>query len=215
MSVEVCFRYMERQKMPALSSAGVAGARQARPGWSKAFELLRYELAKINATHVVVEAGYQPNQVRADGWPYSNAKPEHHQVRVSFKRGNVPMSFSQGGFSAIEYNVWLIGRTLNALRAVDRYGCTQGGEQYRGWAQLPSGIQAAEWSSVEDAARFLLRTEGVMVDQDGIDAVLLDPTGSYREAARKAHPDAGGSNDLMSKVNRARDYIEAHAGAPA
>jgi hypothetical protein len=24
----------------------------------------------------------------------------------------------------------------------------------------------------------------------------------------KAHPDAGGSNELMSKVNRARDFIE-------
>jgi len=29
----------------------------------------------------------------------------------------------------------------------------------------------------------------------------------FRDAAKRAHPDVGGSNDLMSKVNRAKDFI--------
>jgi len=209
--IEVSFRYREKQPIKSLSKEGIRSARSSRPGWSKAFELLRYELARIDAADVVIEAGYKPNQVRADGWPYSNAVPEHHQVRVSFRRSGVSMSFFQGGFSsgadAVAYNVWLIGMTLQCLRAVDRYGCTQGGEQYRGWAQLPPGkpsIAAHEWASVEDAMRFLSK-----VGDGAVLSVLpADLPRVYRAAARKAHPDTGGSEDLMARVNRAKDFIE-------
>ena len=207
--VEVSFRYMAKQVANTNNKAGVASARQSKPPWSKAFEKLRYELARITAADVVIEAGYKPHQVRADGWPYSNAVPEHHQIRVSFKTGKVSMSFFQGLFggsiSCVPYNVWLIAMTLEALRAVDRYGCTQGGEQYRGWAQLPGGsapIAAAEWANVEGARAFLGQ---MCVLPSGTELSKL-----WREAAKVAHPDAGGSNELMAKVNRARDYIEAN-----
>lgn len=223
--IEVSFRYMAAQKVVPLSSAGVGSARASNPNWSKAFELLRFELAKIGAKQVVIEAGYKPHQVRADGWPYSNAKPEHHHVRVSFSKDGVPISFLQNGFNCVEYNVWLIGRTLNALRAVDRYGCTKAGEQYKGWAQLPPGasgsapIAAAEWATPFDAATFLLDTgdpngECRVLRSEVIrgGAVLED---AFRAAAKKAHPDTGGSADLVSKVSRARDFIEQHAGAHA
>lgn len=205
--IEVAFKYMAYQKGTPLNKDGVQAARRSNPNWSKAFELLRYELARIKATNVIIEAGYKPNQVRADGWPYSNAKPEHSQVRVSFERSGTPIAFLQVGFKAVEYNVWLIAMTLQALRAVDRYGCSQSGEQYKGWAQLPPGkesIAAAEWSSVEYAMRFLCQIGNGEV----LSLLPADLDVVYRAAARKAHPDAGGSNELMAKVNRAKDYIE-------
>jgi len=210
--IEVAFRYMPKQARNVSGDSGVASARQANPNWSKAFEKLRYELSRIDAKDVVIEAGYKPHQVRADGWPYSNASPEHHQVRVSFRKGTLPMSFFQGAFGGsndcVPYNVWLIASTLTALRAVERYGCAQGGEQYRGWAQLPPGsgsapIAAAEWPSVEAAMRFL---SGVG-DGQVVSVLPADVDIVYRAAARKAHPDKGGSAELMAKVNRARDYI--------
>lgn len=34
----------------------------------------------------------------------------------------------------------------------------------------------------------------------------------YRDAARRAHPDAGGSDEQMAAVNRARDLILADLG---
>lgn len=211
--VEVSFRYMERQGGVKLGSDGVRSARSSNPNWSKAFELLRYELHRIGAKDVVIEAGYKPHQVRADGWPYSNASPEHQQVRVSFKKGNVPISFFQGAFSGsigcVPYNVWLIGMTLQALRAVDRYGCTRAGEQYRGWSQLPSSIQAAEWSNVEEAARWLIAQASPLMMRP--EAIIGNPENlriAYRHAANRVHPDKGGGHELMSKVNRAKDFIE-------
>ena len=124
--VEICFRYMPHTKdfrrvhKDALRMRG-------RVNWTKAFETLRYELARIKATDVVVEAGYKPDQLRSDGWPYSSAKSEHGQVRISFRKDGKPMSFFFGGWSEVEYNAYMIALTLKALRAVDRYGCTQDG----------------------------------------------------------------------------------------
>lgn len=203
---------MAKQPFKQLNRAGVGSVRSSRPGWSKAFALLRFELAKIGATEVVIEAGYQNHQIRNDGYPLSSARPEHGQVRISFRKGNVPISFIQTGMAEVESNVWLIARTLNALRAVDRYGCTQGGEQYKGWAQLPPGtgsngtIHAAEWPSVEAAMRYLCSVG----NGDVLSVLPKDLDVVYRAAARKAHPDAGGSTATMAKVNRAKDFIEQH-----
>ena len=203
MSVEVCFRYMAKR---ADWKPVHKDAKGLRANWSKAFEKLRYELARIKATDVVIEAGYKPTQVRADGWPYSAARPEHGQVRVSFRKGDLPMAFFFGGWTATEMNVYMIALTLERLRAVERYGCVQSDEQYRGWAQLPPGqgkapTVAGEWASKHEADRWLREFAGNLFDVSiGLDRV-------YRAAAMKAHPDRGGNADLMSKVTRARDFI--------
>lgn len=205
--IEVAFRYMEKQPWKPVHK----DSRNLRANWSKAFEKLRYELARIKAERVVVEAGYRPHQVRADGWPYSSAKPEHAQIRVSFTKDGVPISFFFGGWSEPEMNAYMIALTLERLRAVDRYGCTQAGEQYRGWAQLPAGggIAVAEWASVEDAMRFLSK----VADGEIHSTLAQDLPRIYREAARKAHSDAGGGDEQMAKVNRARDFVKKHGGA--
>jgi hypothetical protein len=195
---EVQFRYMPYQKnwRPVHKDS-----RALRANWSKAFAALKYELARIDAKNVVVEAGYPESRLRNDGWPIANANREHGQVRVSFTREGVPMSFFFGGWTDTEQNVYMIALTLKALRAVDRYGCAQAGEQYRGWSALPPGnaIAAEEWPNVESARRWLAEI-ACMAAGTHID-------GLFRAAAMKAHPDAGGSNELMAKVNRARAYI--------
>lgn len=203
MSVEVCFRYMPAQSWKPVHK----DAKSLRANWSKAFEKLRYELARINATDVVVEAGYQPNQLRADGWPYADAKPEHSCVRVSFMKSKLPMAFFFGGWDTPHMNVYMIALTLERLRAVERYGCVQSDEQYRGWAQLPPGegkppTVAGEWSSAVDAMRWLCSVGGGPERTKPGDLAFV-----YRAAAMKAHPDTGGTAELMAKVLRCRDFI--------
>lgn len=199
------YRYMPEIKWRAAPK----DLKTPKASYTRAFSLLRYELSRIKATDVILEAGFRLDQLRNDGQPYLNAKPEHSSCRLSFKKGGkTPLSFECGSFSAFHVNVYLIAMTLERLRAVERYGCTQGDQQYRGWSQLPpsggGGIQTAEWASKEDALQFLADVAG-NVD----DVYLPDLPHVYRDAARKAHPDAGGSNELMSKVNRARDFIAA------
>jgi hypothetical protein len=215
--IDVLFRYMKKpEKWKSIGTDAVRSFR-GKITWSKAFNLLRYELGRIGATDVVIEAGYEPNQVRNDGWPYSNAKPEHTAVRVSFrKRGKVSMAFLCAGWNGVEYNVHMIGLTLERLRAVERYGCVQGEEQYKGWAQLPPGanegrapINAEEFATIEDAMRFLCRVS----DGEVLSTLPADLDLVYKAAAKRAHPDKPtGSGELMAKVNRARDYVARMAG---
>lgn len=202
------FRYMPDPRWGHQVHKDVRGL---RANWSKAFTKLRYELARIKATDVVLEAGYKPTQLRNDGWPMATASPEHSAVRVWFKAKRQSLCFQYDGWRDVEMNVYMIALTLERLRAVERYGCTQSDEQYRGWSQLPPGtgkgpIVADEFGSANGARLFLAETAGVPLHRDVIDADL------YRAAARRAHPDQGGTNELMAKVNRAKEYIENRPG---
>lgn len=173
---------------------------------------IRYELGRLSATDVVMEAGFRPDQIRQDGYPYSSQSPVHPTVRLSFKAGKKSLAFTCGGHKDWVVNVYAIAKTLEALRAVERYGCTTGGQQYAGWSQLPPGassIAAAEWASVEDAMRWLWRVGFGTVPSP----LPMEFDAAYRAAAKKSHPDAGGTAELMSKVNRARDFIDASGGA--
>lgn len=179
---------------------------------------LERELDHLKAAEIVVQIDTTLDQIRNDGWPRSTARVNGNAVVLSFRSRHGALSYTCNTYQGWEQNLRAIAMTLERLRAVERYGAVKGGEQYKGWAQLPPGqngrgpIQAGEWRSVEDAARFILRTEGCIHDADGIAAVIADPQGSYREAARKAHPDVGGSTELMAKLNRARDFIVSHTG---
>jgi hypothetical protein len=176
---------------------------------AKALATLKYELGRIGATNVVLEAGFTDRQLRLDGTPRAEHKPVHSTVRITFKKdGKLPLSFTAGGHSDWVINIYLVAKTLEMLRAVERYACVQGEEQYRGFSSLPPGassIIAAEWASPLDAAHFLATLGGYIVPRTGIPTNIKEV---YHTAAKKAHPDAGGSTDLMSKVNRAMEFIE-------
>jgi hypothetical protein len=179
-----------------------------RSSASIAMMKLREELTRIHATDVVLEAGFNETQLRNDDYPRADAKPSHPRVRLTFKKGGkLAMSMTCGGTTNWWYNVHLIAASLERMRALDRYGCIQSDEQYRGFASLPPGqpIATSEWASVEQACRFLADTGGLVYTGGSLDAAMLDRF--YEQAAKRAHPDAGGSNEQMAKVNRARTFI--------
>jgi hypothetical protein len=126
---------------------------------------------------------------------------------LSFVCKHGPMAFTCATFRTMEENLRAIGLTLQRLRLIDEYGATRSGEQYRGFAALPP---ATEFATVDEAAMFLLTTAApeASISSSMIEAVVDDPELTYRRAARRAHPDTGGSNDLMAKVTRARTFIE-------
>lgn len=177
------------------------------------YDDLERELRLLEATDIVVESGHSKADIRNDGWPKSASRPEHPCVRLYFKCKHGRLRYECAVFEDWQANLRAIGLWLQRQRlAIEEWGIGQGGEAYRGFAQLPGGngtgaMIGLEWASKEDAARFLLQVEGKGYTPDEVEGVVVDPAGTYREAARKAHPDAGGSDALMSKVNRARDFI--------
>lgn len=182
--------------------------------WANTLDVLERELGHLRARDIIIEADFEPHQIRNDGWPRSSQSPRTHGVRLSFESAHGPLSYECATYAHYENNIRAIALTLERLRAVERYGAVKGGEQYRGWSQLPPGrgpIMAGEWATAEDAARFLLEVGQLKAAHKAAD-LLTDPAALqhvYRAAARATHPDAGGSDEAMARVNRAKVFIEA------
>lgn len=141
----------------------------------------------------------------------SSARPEHPALVLSFDtREKGALSFPCSRYDRYEDNLRALALSLEALRAVDRYGVTQSAEQYRGWAQLPAGAseemtrnQAAIWlASVSVMPKdYILGGEGAREE-------------AYKIAARRLHPDLGGSHEEFVRLGNAMKVLRAGDYAP-
>lgn len=186
-----------------------------KANYDKTLSDLEYELLKLSATSIVIQAGFADNQIRNDGWPYSKARPEHPGVIVSFRSRGQDLSFPCLTYDDLEDNLRAIALSLEALRQVDRYGVTKTGEQYTGFKQIGA---PGESDSLQDAARLLSRYAGGASEGFGVHHIIGDGTvaeKAYRLAAMKTHPDRTGTRDEWEKVTAARDQLQKHflAGA--
>ena len=159
-----------------------------RSSYLKTLDILEAELKAIRARSIVIEAFYTLEQIRNDGWPRANQNPSHPGVILGFKKPDgpvfyrdgkpyvniVPLSFPCDTYYHIEHNIHAIALSLQALRAVDRYGVTKRAEQYAGWKRIEAPPLAG-FSTKEDAAAFIA-TQAECVFPDGSARVMMsDP----------------------------------------
>lgn len=197
-----------------------------RTSYTKTLNLLESELKKIGARDIVVEAFYSLDQIRNDGWPRANVNPREPGAILSFRKQDgprfqrdgkwfvnlTPLSFPCDTYHHIEHNIHAIALSLEALRAVDRYGVTRRSEQYAGWKRIEAP-PAAGFQSKEDAAWFI-STQAVPAGPPAIIVELIHDAAYrqewYRAAAKRLHPDApAGSHELFVKLQQANTMLEA------
>lgn len=159
--------------------------------------ILRFELAELGAKevamHVVTENGR--DDVRQDGLLRARARLTHPGVALEFMSKHGPMSIwcdsyeSNGTMPDWQSNLRAIALTLEKLRAINRYGIGQGGQQYAGWLQITAGSADVD----RDWARL---TEIAGADVGSVTSDVL-----WKRAQRHAHPDAhGGDRALWNEV---------------
>jgi hypothetical protein len=176
-----------------------AGSRQSarfRGSYAQTLKLLEKELRAIDANHITIEAEFSESQIRNDGLPRAGATPAGPAVCLHFEKGKSKqvISLPCDTFRLYTDNLKAIALSLEALRKVDRYGVTQGAEQYKGFMRLeaPDPKRAAK--------DFFVVHLGV--PESSIDWTDIKP--HYAELARKFHPDRGGEfRDLWDKLNDA------------
>lgn len=161
-------------------------------------DLLEHELEQLGAVEpIVIEAGYEPHELRVDGRPRANARPRDPAVVLSFQSRFGPLRYACDTYATHDRNLRAIALALEALRAVDRYGVTRRGEQYQGWSALPpageNGMSRAE-------AEAIIRHFG---DPDG----NLELRVAYRRAAKLLDRDRGGDPGEWKKLNRAAQVV--------
>lgn len=192
------------------------GSHLFRASWSDTLDLLVRELAHLDGTQVVIQVDVTGGEVRRDGMLRAGAKVGFPGVRLSFKSAHGPLTYATDAYEQQYYsalqgwqaNVRAIALSLEALRAVDRYGVSRRGEQYRGWTAISD--RAAEMSQ-DQAAEFIAHwaadpdrftAAGILANPDVRDRAL-------KFAARKVHPDVpGGDADAMARLSVARDLLK-------
>jgi hypothetical protein len=163
-----------------------------KAAYEKRLNLLERELDHLHASGIVIQAFLRPTDIRNDGWPRSSARPSEPGVIVSFSAMKQSYSYPCDTYDAWEDNLYAVALSLEALRAVNRYGVTKRGEQYQGFRRLEAAQPIAP---SEAAIQFLAKHAGI----DPF-VVRQDPNAAYRTAARKLHPDFGGSHDLFVQL---------------
>ncbi len=182
-----------------------------RTDWRTTLAELGYELERLGATAFVLQLDVSEWDLRKDGGIRANARPASSEaIRINFtaaKKG--PLTFACDRYDDWHDNVRAVAKTLEALRAVDRYGVTATGEQYRGWTAITKW--PAEMTR-EQAAEFIAHwaTHGTPFEPDPA-GVLANPEvlkETYYRAAKRVHPDVTGDDgDTMARLNAARDLL--------
>ena len=139
--------------------------------------------------------------LRRDGWPKSGQrKPSDPGVAVYFVRKGKDFCIACDKYDDVKSNIRAIGLALEGLRAVERAGVTELLDRaFQGFAKLPSAIVT---TAPPDFRKVLGLDKNWPWDLTE-DQAHEDLTMHYKAAARKAHPDSGGSHESSVRVNAA------------
>lgn len=184
---------------------------QFRADWNDTLQLLGRELDAIKGADIVLETAHGDDALRLDGTLKGNARePAHPGVILSFESKYGPLQYHTDAFPLWRQNVRAIALGLEALRKLERFGITQRGQQYTGWARLGPGtgqMNGAVPAMTADRAREVIaeimglhKTALVKAEPDTIREM-------YRLATKKVHPDKGGAREEWDQLAKAAEVL--------
>lgn len=152
----------------------------------RARDQLFEELRRLGANKIILSTNIE---LRQDGLPYCNRRaPADPGVAVYFQHKGRPMVFACDQWISVEENMWAIMHTIDALRGIERWSASDMLERaFTGFQALPSGEKKTWW-------------EVLGVPRNASQDQIRD---RFRQLAREHHPDHGGQNDEMTKLNDA------------
>lgn len=166
--------------------------------FGRARDELLAELKRLDARHVVLSTNIP---LRLDGLPYSNrTAPIDKGIAVYFGLNKRQMCFACDKWDRIEHNVQAITRTIEAIRGISRWGGGDMVEQaFSGFTALPSPTKPNRlWYDILNVTK---------------DCPAAEVQTAYREMARAAHPDMGGTTEKMAIINQAYADFKRERGA--
>ena len=146
------------------------------------------ELGRLEARRVIVSTNIR---LRQDGLPYADNRKnvDDPGVAVYFEIKSEKTAIACDRWRSVAENMRAIAKTIEAIRGIERWGS---GEMvraaFRGFRALPPATRP--WREVLE-----LPIRDLTADE--IDR-------AFREKAKAAHPDVGGSHDAMAELTAAR-----------
>lgn len=158
-------------------------------------QFLRKELSRLGASNIVVSSNVP---IRQDGQMYADAMRRSKQmdndpgVAVYFNYKGNPVVLCCDTYSKVWENVYAIAKTIENLRAIERYGVSDFLKRsFTGFAELPASVITPfkkPWYEVLEIPE---------------NANVFQIKEAYRKKALTAHPDKGGSNEAFREISEA------------
>ena len=178
----------KRTKRPERSRFG---AYNDKPSIHKATQKIIEEMRLFGGTGLIISTDLK---LRLDGLPYSSQKqPEDQGVAVYFTYQKEQKVIACDSFDKIGCNLWAIAKTIEAMRGIDRWGCSEIiTKAFSGFTALPENTQSEWWQVLE-------------VEPTATDAEIKT---AYRQLAKKYHPDIAGNDTHFKKVKSAYEMTK-------
>jgi len=127
--------------------------------------------------------------VISSNYSLGDERPDDPGVSVYFQWEGLHVCIPADRYSALADNLQAIHHIIEARRVELRHGSLQLiRATFSGFTALPPPSAAYSWRMILDCGR---------------EATLADAERMYRDKARKAHPDNGGTHELMARLNQA------------
>lgn len=170
----------------------------------------------LQGKNLVIGVDATERDFKQNGELYARAKLATPAVEIAFESKHGPLLYRSDKYESTPYynkmelwqhNVRGIALTLEAARAMDRYGATQTGQQYTGFKAIGGGssgqASGPEWATPQEAINWIKSEEVAGFEgASGLSLLIC-----YRHAARTHHPDTGGDPEMWAKLDRAKRFI--------
>lgn len=168
---------------------------------------------RIDPQEVVISTDLD---LRNDGLPRSGQrKPQDPGVAVYFKLDGEAHCLPCDAYKSIEDNLAAVAQYLEAMRTLDRVPVGDLRTAFAGFRALPPG----EGSGVAQPAMTVEAAAAWVREQSGLNlsaSQLVKSAGGYRDAyrcaAKRLHPDVGGSEQDFKVLQDAKRVLDKHHG---
>lgn len=189
-----------------------ASSSRFRAGWDDTLRLLLSEIEHlVPTTAIAVRIDVQDGDLRRDGMLRARAAVDFPGVVVSFTSAlHGPLAYATDAYEqrdgrdlpGWQANLRAIALSLDALRAVDRYGVSRSGEQYVGWRAIEAA--PAPFPSADAALAWVIEQSGLHVGETTPSA-----RSAYLAAVKRLHPDVGGDPGEWDRLDAAHRLLTA------
>lgn len=154
-----------------------------------AMERLERQVDALGGSDPVMSSNLR---LRVNGAPDLREEPADPGVAVYFRFKGRATVLACDRYRRVADNIAAVAAHIDALRRISRYGVGTLEQALAGYRALPADT-AADWRAVFGFA-----------ERDDVTAEALNAR--FKARAADAHPDRGGTDEMMMHVNRAREY---------
>ena len=176
------------------------GSWNNKPSIAKATDKIQEEMRLFGGTNLIVSSDLK---LKLNGFPYSNQKtPSDPGVAVYFTYDKEQRVIACDSFNKIGCNLWAIAKTIEALRGIDRWGCSEIiAKAFTGFTALPEHASASvgkrNWWEILRVSRNHTNTKEQMKSW-------------YNYILKKYHPDnpdTGDQSEFIEIQKAYKDYL--------